>query len=144
MTAGAEAGEILHASCVAIGDAAVLILGPAGSGKSALALRLLALGGRLVADDRTMVSRRQNHLFATCPPALAGMIEARGVGILSAEMAGTMLLKLAVDLSRESPSRLPPREVFTLYGLEIDLICAGGVTNLAAVILQVMKGGFAI
>ena len=47
--------EQVHATCVAIGGAGVLLRGPSGAGKSDLALRLIDGGGtdgpRLVADD---------------------------------------------------------------------------------------------
>ena len=61
---------------------AVLLRGPSGSGKSDLALRLIEAGGRLVSDDQTHLARRGRSLVATPPPTLAGMIEARGVGIV--------------------------------------------------------------
>ncbi|MEO8926158.1 MAG: HPr kinase/phosphorylase [Caulobacteraceae bacterium] len=60
----------------------VLIEGPSGAGKSDLALRALELGYRLVADDRTLVFVSQGALFGRAPAALAGLMEARGVGIL--------------------------------------------------------------
>ena len=44
------AAVLLHASCVAVAGRAVLITGPSGSGKSSLALTLLAHGAALVAD----------------------------------------------------------------------------------------------
>jgi HPr kinase/phosphorylase len=48
--------SLLHASTVAFGrDGGILILGPSGAGKSTLALRLIAAGAQLVADDRTIV-----------------------------------------------------------------------------------------
>lgn len=50
------ASGIVHGSCVAFGGAGVLILGPSGSGKSALALALIGLGAALVADDRVSLS----------------------------------------------------------------------------------------
>ncbi len=50
------AAGIVHASCVAFGGAGVLILGPSGSGKSALALALMGLGAALVADDRVLLT----------------------------------------------------------------------------------------
>ena len=56
----------LHASCVAHAGKGILITGSAGSGKSFLALELLARGGRLVADDQTLLEMSQGHLIARC------------------------------------------------------------------------------
>ncbi len=67
---------VLHASTVSLGGCGLLILGPSGTGKSALALRLLTRGALLVADDRTELARVDDRLVARCPPALAGLIEA--------------------------------------------------------------------
>ena len=61
-----------------------LIEGPSGAGKSDLALRALDLGFRLVADDRTLVFVSQGRLFGRAPAPLAGLLEARGLGVLSA------------------------------------------------------------
>lgn len=74
--------EMLHASCVAIGGHAVLIEGRSGSGKSDLALRLIDRGAALVSDDYTLVSPAGDTLVATAPAKIAGLIEARGVGLL--------------------------------------------------------------
>ena len=79
-------GEIRHAGLIARygpgGWRAALIEGPSGCGKSDLALRCLEAGLRLVADDRTRVWACGGRLFGACPPAIGGLIEARGVGIL--------------------------------------------------------------
>jgi hypothetical protein len=48
----------LHASCVAFGDRAFAFAGPSGAGKSTVAAALVAQGGRLVADDVTVVEFR--------------------------------------------------------------------------------------
>ena len=74
--------ETLHATAVALDGQAVLLLGPSGSGKSDLALRLVAAGWRLVADDRVVVTPNGDHLFASAPPRLTGLMEVRGVGIV--------------------------------------------------------------
>lgn len=82
----------IHASCVVLGragnafgaprEAGVLILGESGAGKSDLALRLIAMGATLVADDRCDLFVTSGELRAAVPATLAGMIEVRGVGIV--------------------------------------------------------------
>lgn len=115
--------ETLHATCVAVGDSGLLILGPSGSGKSALALRLISLGALLVSDDRTRVEARDGRLSATCPnPDLAGLIEARGIGVLRAPALAGTTLDLAVDLGRIEADRLPPRRAVTILGQTLPLV----------------------
>jgi len=112
----------LHATCVAIRDRGVLILGPSGSGKSDLALRLIDRGAELVSDDGTIVEARNGRLIARAGPNIAGKIEARGVGILTLPYRLDVALALAVDLSAP-PQRLPD-EKLPAYGIEgVDLPC---------------------
>ena len=96
----------IHASCVAIGRAGVLLLGASGSGKSDLALRLIDGGARLVADDRVLLSAKKGALHAGAPATIRGLIEIRGVGIIKLPAAGSVPVRLAVELGREV-SRLP-------------------------------------
>ena len=128
---------ILHASCVAWQGRGVLILGPSGSGKSTLALQLMALGAMLVADDRAQVDL---DLVVTAPPALGGLIEARGVGLLRAEHAPATLV-LAVDLSQAEPDRLPPMRHTLVHGSRLPLVLGRGQDHLACMVLQYLKGG---
>lgn len=120
MSGAAE--TLLHASCVAVTGRGLLILGASGSGKSALALQLMALGAQLVADDRTQLRREGEALLATCPPALAGLIEARGIGILQAPAVAEARVTLAVDLDRRETERLPQSRNITVLGLPLDLV----------------------
>src|SRR5262245_61986603 len=78
----AAAPLLVHGSAVAWGGRGLLILGASGRGKSALALALTATGAALVADDRVEIVRRGRALVARAPAALAGLVEARGIGIL--------------------------------------------------------------
>lgn len=142
MTGGPSSeGTILHAGCVALDGRGLLILGPSGSGKSALALALLARGARLVADDQSLLHRRGDRLVASSPPALSGLIEARGVGILRAPPLAEAEIALAVDLGQAEPDRLPPRRTYTCLGLPVDLVFGAGNAHLTDALLQFLRGG---
>lgn len=107
----------LHASTAVLGERGVLIRGASGAGKTALALSLVeqvrASGAfaRLVADDRTLVTRRGDRLVARPHPALAGRAERRGLGIVAVEHEPACVLGLVVDLVDGWPERHPDPDV---------------------------------
>ncbi len=95
----------LHATCVVLDEAGILIRGEPGSGKSSLALALLdraGLQGRhasLVGDDRIRIMQSSERLVARPHPAVAGLIEIRGLGILrAAQRMDAAVIRLVVDL----------------------------------------------
>lgn len=133
--------EILHATTVALAGRGVLIQGPSGSGKSALALQLMALGARLVADDRTVVRLRGGVPYASAPEATRGMIEARGLGLLNADCDAEARIHLAVDLGQEEDQRLPPRRSLRLLGHHVDLILGQNNAYFPAAIRQYVLAG---
>src|SRR6056297_2387874 len=92
--------QSLHATAVALHGGAALMIGASGSGKSGLALEMMARGAALVADDQVILTRDDDAITLTCPPALRGMIEARGVGILHAEPCAEAQLALVVDMDQ--------------------------------------------
>src|SRR5215467_6063713 len=116
---------LVHATCVALRRGhtwrAVLLRGPSGAGKSDLALRLIETGWRLVADDQTELSREGKRLFATAPARIAGMIEARGIGIVKVardQFVRRAPVALLVDLAHpERIERLPEPASETLLGV---------------------------
>ena len=105
----------IHASAVLVGPRAVLVRGPAGSGKSRLALALIQAGGhalpftRLIGDDRVHVEAAHGRLLVRPAESLAGLIEVRGLGIRRVPFESLALVGLVVDLAAAS-ERLPPRE----------------------------------
>lgn len=108
------AGETVHASCVLVGARAMLIRGPAGSGKSRLALALVdaARNGRLpfarlVADDRVALTATNGRLIACVPGPTRGLIEVRGLGIRRIEHEPRAVVGLVVDLASQDAARLP-------------------------------------
>lgn len=132
---------IVHASTVAHGGRAVLILGPSGSGKSGMALQLMAMGAALVADDRTVLFRDGPLIRARAPAAIRGRIEARGVGILWAEPQEDAPLALAVDLGQQEDARLPPHREMTLLGVALPLLYRIDAPHFCAAVLQWLRSG---
>ncbi len=112
----------IHATCVRLrragrafgapANAGVLLIGGSGSGKSDLALRLIAKGAQLVSDDRTILRIERNRIVARAPERIAGLIEVRGVGIVEIPFAASARITLVVDLIG-MVKRLPARRTFS-------------------------------
>lgn len=131
----------VHASAVAVAGRGLLILGPSGSGKSSLALAMMAQGARLVADDRVLLRCESGRLVADCPESLAGRIEARGVGILRATPLRPVTVAHVVDLGRAETQRLPPQRSITLAGVALPLVLGPPGPHLAPALMQLLRGG---
>lgn len=104
---GATNSELIHATCVAVSGTGALLIGAPGAGKSDLASRLMHLpvqvAGRfiaadLVADDQVIVEDRDGRLRGRCPPAIAGKLEVRGLGILRVPYTAECEIAVAVKL----------------------------------------------
>lgn len=118
----AESPEVVHGSAVAAGSAGLLILGESGSGKSHLALELIALGAALVADDRIVLIREAGEPpLMSAPEAIAGLIEARGVGLIRLPHT-TARLHMIVDLDETEANRLPHARTRRIGGADIPIL----------------------
>ncbi len=139
----AEGSETLnlHASAVEVAGRGLLILGGPGAGKSGVALRMLALGARLVADDRVILVRRGDRLAARAPEAIAGLIEARGLGILRAETVAEAVVAAAVDLDQPAAARMPQRREITYLGVSTELIFGRDMPNLDVALVHLLRHG---
>lgn len=133
--------EIWHASAVALNGQSALILGASGSGKSSLALQLMALGAQLVADDRTCLTSFDGVLTASAPAAISGQIEARGVGILAAETCRQAPVKLVIDLDSAETERLPPHRTKDILGVALPLVLNTPGPHFPAAVLLYLRGG---
>ncbi len=138
---GGPKPELVHATTIALNGRAALITGPSGTGKSSLALGLMAFGADLVADDQTLLERRGDQIWARCPPSIAGMIEARGVGLLAAKSVDEAEVVVIVDLAHSAPARLPERMERNVMGVAIDLVLGEPSSHLTFALLQLLKHG---
>lgn len=111
-----DGGATIHGDALLIGEHGVLLRGASGSGKSALTLALVAAAeqrrifARLIGDDRLELIARHGRLIARPHPAIAGLIESRGLGVLRIPYEPAGVIRLVVDLldgTAASP-RFPP------------------------------------
>ena len=113
--------SLVHASCVAVAGAGVLLRGDSGAGKSDLALRLIDGGGTLVADDQTQIRRDGDRVIASAPDQLSGLLEIRGLGILRMPAHGPVPLRLVVNLTSDSAvERLPEISFAEIEGVAVS------------------------
>ncbi|MFC3694557.1 HPr kinase/phosphorylase [Chenggangzhangella methanolivorans] len=105
----------IHANCVVCGERGILVFGASGAGKSGFSAALLARAraagrfARLVADDRVLLSAAHGRLIARPHPALAGLMERRGLGIVGEPHLAATVVRLVIELDPEA-ERLPAPE----------------------------------
>ncbi|NQV84074.1 MAG: hypothetical protein HQ494_09665 [Rhodospirillales bacterium] len=115
--------EQVHATTVDIDGDGVMLIGPSASGKSDLGLRLIDAGGQLVADDRTDLSLSGETVHASAPENLVGLMEVRGIGIVTVPAVPVSPLALVVELIRaEDVERLPEPQTTNVLGVALPLV----------------------
>lgn len=140
-TNGPDGQLFLHATTVVIDRRALVLAGPSGAGKSTLALRMMALGARLLADDITWLGVADGRLEARCPPTLINKIEARGIGILNAITCSPAPVAAIVDLGVDEPERLPPHRSFELLGCDVPILHKPATSYLPELLIHYVNHG---
>lgn len=110
-----------QATCVAIGDRAVLIEGPPGSGKSSLALELIDRGAVLVGDDGVLIGSRDGALVARPHPHTRGLLEVRNLGLIAFPVREGARVALAIRLDPDAPRFTEGPEELTIAGVTVPL-----------------------
>ena len=132
----------MHASGVCFEKKGLLILGKSGSGKSSLALSLLANGARLVCDDRVQLQVKNKILMMTKPSSLPSALEVRGLGLIKVPLITEARVDLIIDMELTSDSRLGGHRM-ELFGLEIPCVKGQNFYGLSdAIIVWSKYGGF--
>ncbi len=125
---------LVHGTAVALGPHGVLIRGPSGSGKSDLALRLLAtpregypalasppLGSlALVSDDQVELKSQDASIVMSAPSTIRGKLEVRGLGIVTLPTNQHVMLSLVVDIVPSTAiERVPDPAVASVIGIDV-------------------------
>ena len=123
---------IIHATCVDINGSGVLIVGRSGSGKSSLAINLLALGSKLVADDQCELVRKNNRCRISKPASLPKSIEIRGVGLVSVPMVSETSLDWVVNMDKSEKERMPTPRFTEIGGHKVPTVFGKNMDELAS------------
>ena len=111
-----------QATCVAIGERALLIEGPPGSGKSSLALALIDRGATLVGDDGVLLEPRGDRLIAGPHPETRGLIEVRNLGLLRFPVRGAAPVALVLVLDEAAPRFVEAAQTVTRAGVALPML----------------------
>jgi serine kinase of HPr protein (carbohydrate metabolism regulator) len=137
MSDEAEAA-LIHATCVAIAGHAVLLVGPSGSGKSDLALRLIDRGAQLVSDDQTHIRPTKGQLLARAPATIVGKIEVRGLGIIDMPCVADITVMGVVELT-DKIERYPLSPLtIMIAGVELPLMKVAPFESSAPIKVELM------
>ncbi len=138
----------MHASAVLIGSRAALIRGPAGSGKSRLALALIEAAAtgrirfaRLVADDRVELTASHGRLLVSPPAALAGLIEVRGLGVRRIAFEAVAVAGLVIDLAAADGERIPAASarIIDVGGVALPRLPVAAAADARAIVLATLN-----
>jgi len=117
---------------VDINGSGVLIVGSSGSGKSSLAINLLALGSKLVADDQCELVKKNNRFSVSKPASLPNSIEIRGVGLVSVPMVVETSLDWVVNMDEAEKERMPDLRFTEIDGYKIPTVFGKNMDDLAS------------
>ena len=122
---GEASQEIRYATSVAIDGYGLMIEGASGAGKSSLAIEMIALGARLIADDQTVISKpviENSTPLLSAPKSLRGLIEIRQIGLVKYSSKESAPLIGIIKLHDITSSRMPDPSYEEIYSTLIPVI----------------------
>lgn len=111
-----------QASCVAIGERAVMIVGAPGTGKSSLALALIDRGAVLIGDDSLVLDARDGRLMASPHPNTRGLIEVRNLGLIEMPVRSEAPVALVLRLDEAAPRFVETADSVQIAGITLPML----------------------
>lgn len=111
-----------QASCVAIGERAVMIVGAPGTGKSSLALALIDRGAVLIGDDSLVLDARDGRLMASPHPNTRGLIEVRNLGLIEMPVRSEAPVALVLRLDEAAPRFVEAADSVQIAGITLPML----------------------
>jgi serine kinase of HPr protein (carbohydrate metabolism regulator) len=118
-----------HCNVVEIAGKGILIEGPAGSGKTSLALGLVdaarqrGIDAHFVADDQALLTIEDGRVIASTPPPIAGLAEIRGHGIVRLAHRPQTSIELVIAMVNDDGiERMPAKATTEVLGTELPAI----------------------
>lgn len=139
----------MHATCVVIAERGILIVGPSGSGKSILAMTLLAEAKRrnkfaaCAGDDQVFLETANGRLIAHAPQPTFGKMEMHGAGIVAVASIPSAVVDLVAELAApEQIERMPSSREITVEGVTLPLLKVPQrqAPLVSAMLLQILDG----
>ena len=112
----------IQATAVYFKKHAILIQGPAGVGKTSLALQLIERGAILIGDDIVEIYIKNNKLYCKHKEKLKSVVEVRGLGLVSGlKVAKPTPVLCVIRLHKRPTERLPKQKTILLLKKKIPV-----------------------
>ena len=112
----------IQATAICYKKKAALIEGPAGVGKTSLALQLIERGAKLIGDDCVSIFIKNNKLYCKAKEELEGVVEVRGLGLVAGlKVAKATPVLCVIRLHKKPTERLPKPKTISLLNKKIPV-----------------------
>jgi serine kinase of HPr protein (carbohydrate metabolism regulator) len=144
---------LVHGTALVVGTTGLILLGPAGAGKSLMALKLVASARRaghfatVLSDDQVFLDVVNGRIVATAPPTIRGLIELRGSGIGRIDTIESSVVQLALSVVEvDASTRIPEenQQWAPIDGVKIPLYCIDRTVTEPFAWLSALVEGFPV